>query len=153
MSYAINSTNTGWHAVNSKADLLPGETYSETQPIILTQIQAAQIDTLVAAYQTAIQQPVTFTTAGGITASFPADRDSRGDLQEALAIFGQGNSLPAGFHLVAVDGTQVPFTYKDLQGLAQVMWGQKWGAIQHLQDRKGKVNSAKNPADVNAVGW
>jgi hypothetical protein len=32
MSYAINSTNTGWRAINSQDDLLPGETYSETHP-------------------------------------------------------------------------------------------------------------------------
>jgi hypothetical protein len=32
MSYAINSTNTSWRAINSQEDLLPGETYSETQP-------------------------------------------------------------------------------------------------------------------------
>lgn len=32
MSYAINAQGTGWRAVNSEDDLLPGETYSETQP-------------------------------------------------------------------------------------------------------------------------
>lgn len=32
MTYAINSTNTGWRAINSVDDLLEGETYSEVQP-------------------------------------------------------------------------------------------------------------------------
>jgi hypothetical protein len=36
VSYAINSTQTGWRAINSQADLLPGETYSDTQPALPT---------------------------------------------------------------------------------------------------------------------
>lgn len=42
MSYAINSTNTGWRAVGSQADLLPGETYSDAQPILTLTPQAQQ---------------------------------------------------------------------------------------------------------------
>lgn len=34
MSYAINATKDGWRAVNSQDDLLPGETYSDTQPVL-----------------------------------------------------------------------------------------------------------------------
>jgi len=34
VSYAINATKDGWRAVNSQADLLPGETYSDTQPVL-----------------------------------------------------------------------------------------------------------------------
>lgn len=34
MSYAINQTATGWRAINSIEDLLPGEVYSETQPVL-----------------------------------------------------------------------------------------------------------------------
>jgi hypothetical protein len=37
VSYAINSTATGWRSVNSAADLLPGETFSDTQPVIIVQ--------------------------------------------------------------------------------------------------------------------
>ena len=32
MSYAINSTNTGWRSINSIDDLLDGEVISESQP-------------------------------------------------------------------------------------------------------------------------
>ena len=39
MSYAINATNDGWRAVNSETDLLAGETYSDTQPVIVLQPQ------------------------------------------------------------------------------------------------------------------
>lgn len=50
MSYAINSTNTGWRAIGSQADLLPGETYSDTQPVLT--VTPAQIE---AQYNAAIQ--------------------------------------------------------------------------------------------------
>ena len=36
MTYAINATKDGWRAVNSQDDLLPGETFSETQPVLAT---------------------------------------------------------------------------------------------------------------------
>lgn len=32
--YAINQTNTGFRAINSQADLLAGETLSNTQPVL-----------------------------------------------------------------------------------------------------------------------
>jgi hypothetical protein len=32
--YAINSTNTGWRAINSEADLLEGETLSLLEPVL-----------------------------------------------------------------------------------------------------------------------
>ena len=34
MSYAINAANDGWRAINSETDLLVGETYSDTQPVL-----------------------------------------------------------------------------------------------------------------------
>lgn len=51
MSYAINPTGTGWRAINSPDDLLPGETYSADQPV-LAPTQAQVIATLEAAVQT-----------------------------------------------------------------------------------------------------
>ena len=32
--YAINSTQNGWRSINSVDDLLEGETYSDTQPLL-----------------------------------------------------------------------------------------------------------------------
>ena len=34
MPYAINPTNDGWRSINSEADLLAGETFSATQPVL-----------------------------------------------------------------------------------------------------------------------
>lgn len=52
MSYAINATNNGWRAVNSSDDLLPGEIFSDLQPILapdnvaLVSDKLAQVRTL-----------------------------------------------------------------------------------------------------------
>lgn len=37
MGYAINSEQTGWRYVESEADVVLGETYSEAQPILQVQ--------------------------------------------------------------------------------------------------------------------
>ena len=34
MPYAINSTKSSWRCIDSEDDLLPGETYSESQPVL-----------------------------------------------------------------------------------------------------------------------
>lgn len=34
MSYAINAARTGWRAVSSADDLLPGEEFSEVEPVL-----------------------------------------------------------------------------------------------------------------------
>ena len=56
MSYAINSTDTGFRAINSEADLLPGETFSATLPVIVP--TQAQLD----AQAQATLDPVTVLT-------------------------------------------------------------------------------------------
>jgi hypothetical protein len=42
MSYAINSTGTGWRAIDSIDDLLPGEVFSGTQPVLVPVLTYAQ---------------------------------------------------------------------------------------------------------------
>ena len=43
MSYAINSTNTGWRSINSAEDLLEGETFSDVQPAPIEPSAADQV--------------------------------------------------------------------------------------------------------------
>lgn len=152
MSYAINSTNTGWRAVNSQADLVVGETFSATLPVLLAQIQLAQVATVAAAYQSAISQPVSFTTAGKVSKTFQADPGSIANLQGILAAF-TASTLPTGFYWVSQDNTQVPVTYADLQGLAAAMGAQGWTAFQRLQTAKAAIAAATTAAAVQAVAF
>ena len=142
MGYAINSTNTGWRAIDSKADLLPGETYSATQPVLAAQTLAEQIAALVATYETAISQPVTFTTAAGVKQTYQTDPASRQKMADMLNAYEHTGAVPAGFYWVAADNTQVPFTLADLQGLVTEVGAQGWAAFQALQAGKKALGAA-----------
>ncbi|MGL4756288.1 MAG: hypothetical protein ACRCXB_28375 [Aeromonadaceae bacterium] len=51
MSYAINATGTGWRSIDSADDLLQGETFSETEPVLeLVLTYAQELTALTAPY-------------------------------------------------------------------------------------------------------
>ena len=52
MSYAINSTSTGWRAINSQSDMLPGEVFSATQPVLA--VPAPTLDEIVSNFEGAV---------------------------------------------------------------------------------------------------
>jgi hypothetical protein len=125
-----------------------------TNPLpTLAQAQAAQIALLTAAYQQAIQQPVSYTSKGGVTKTYQADPGSIANLQAMLLAFGATQTVPSGFYWVSADNTQVPFVYADMQGLAQVIGTQGATAFQHLQTQKAAVNAATTVTAVQSIVW
>lgn len=124
-----------------------------TSAFLLQQAQAAQIAMLALAYQSAIVQPVNFTTAAGVAKNFQADANSVNNLQSMLAACTPAGKTPAGFYWVAADNTQVPFTLTDMQGLAAAIGAQGWTAFQHLQTQKSAVLAATTVSAVNAISW
>ncbi len=120
---------------------------------LLAQAQAAQTATLMAVYETASIQPVSYTTKAGVSHTFQADASSQQLVQTSLAGYSAAQAVPSGFYWVAADNTQVPFVYADLQGLAGVMIAQGWTAFQQLQTLKAEVRTATTVAAVQAVVW
>ncbi len=125
----------------------------QNPPITLAQAQAAQIAFLEAAYESAVTEPVTYTTAGGVTKAFQADMDSQIVLVKTQQGFAIAGSVPQGFYWLSSDNTQVPFTLADLKGLYGAMLAQGWSAFQHLQTQKAAVRTAATVAAVVAVTW
>ncbi|KWO62545.1 DUF4376 domain-containing protein [Burkholderia territorii] len=119
----------------------------------LAQVLTQQAAMLQAAYLVAIQQPVSFTTAAGVTKTFDADTDSQRTLQTAAQGYEMAGSVPDGFYWVAADNTQVPFTLADLKGLYAAMLAQGWAAFQHLQALKVELQSSTTVSAVQAVVW
>ncbi|MBN3779908.1 DUF4376 domain-containing protein [Burkholderia sp. Ac-20345] len=119
----------------------------------LAQVQAQQAAMLQAAYSVAIQQPVSFTTAAGVTKAFDADVASQRVLQTATQGYDMAGSVPDGFYWVAADNTQVSLTLADLKGLYGAMLAQGWTAFQRLQARKAAISAATTTSDVQAVVW
>jgi len=140
-----------WWVVNGA--LTQTDPNAPTAAQLLAQAQAAQIATLTAAYQQAIQDPVSYTSKGGVTKTYQADPGSVANLQNMLLAFGATQTVPSGFYWVAADNTQVPFTYADMQGLAQALGAQGAAAFQHLQTQKAAVKAATTVAEVQAVTW
>lgn len=148
---------TGCQAVASSAAI--GYTYDGTNffaptpaPITLPQAQASQLGIMVSAYQNAISQNVTFTTAGSVTESFTADPGSISNVQNMLAAY-SAKGVPTGFYWLSVDNVQVTFTLADLQSLAKAMGDQGWAAFQHLQAQKASILAATTVAAVQAIVW
>ncbi len=121
--------------------------------VALSQAQAAQNALLTAAYQAAIAQPVSYTSAGGVTQTYQADAGSVSNLKDAELGCRKAGATPSGFYWVAADNTQVPFSYADLLGLAAAMIAPGIAAFQHLQAQKAAVRAALTVAAVQVITW
>lgn len=119
----------------------------------LAQAQADQIAALAAAYAIAIVQPISFTTAAGVTQSYQADSQSVSNATDSMLGCQAAQSTPQGFYWVAADNTQVPFTYADLQGLAAAFFAQGQRAFVKLQTLKAQVRAATSVDQVTTVVW
>ena len=118
-----------------------------------TQAQAAQIDTLNAAYQAAITAPVSYTNAAGATATFNQDSTAKSNLQNALLASQKSQTWPLGLWLDVSGRPITPFTYADLQGLAEAMEAADTPDYQKLLTLIGQVSAATTVEAVQAVVW
>ncbi len=118
----------------------------------LPQVQSIQKQAIQADFQATITAPLTFTTAAGVTNTFPADPETISLHVEMITSL--GGLVPAGFYLVAVDGvTQVAFTGTDWTNFRTAMGNRGWAAKQHLDVLISQVNSATTIDAVKSVAW
>jgi hypothetical protein len=134
---------------------ITAEQFAQVATTVLTveQAQSSQIAALTSAYQAAIQQPVAFTSKGGISQTFQADAPSQTVLMQAVQGYMIAGATPDGFFWKAADNTHVPFVLADLQGLYEVMLARGWAAFQKLQVLKTSVSAATTTAAALAVVW
>jgi|SRR5580700_8006742 hypothetical protein len=119
----------------------------------VTAAQAAQIATLQAAYQAAIEAPVTYITKAGVSKQYSATPDAVANLEDCMLAFQLAGATPTGFYFIATDGTQVPFAYADLQGLSAAFGIPGAAAFAQLQTLTAQVNAATTVAAVQAIVW
>lgn len=120
---------------------------------LLAQAQVVQMQVLESAYTAAIQGPVNYTSVGGIAQTYQANEKSVRRLEQMLNVFAKAQATPSGFYWVAADNVRVPFTFADLQGLAEAMGTPGVIAFQHLQTLKAEVLAASNVSEVQAIAW
>lgn len=127
---------------------------ARTNPLpTFEQVVSKKITELEVAYSIATQISVEFTSEGGVTAIFQADKVSQDLLLKATIGFEiYGNTHP-GFYWLSKSNEQIPFTLNDLKGLYLVMIMQGGTAFQRLQLKKREVREATEVTEVQAVRW
>jgi len=110
--------------------------------------QCALID---ASYIAALSADIEFATAAGVTETYQADQQSLNTMMQT--IIGSGGSLINGFVWGASDNTQVPFTFADLQGLANAIYMRGNGFYFHRQTKKAAIRACLSVEDVNLISW
>ena len=156
----IDITDAQWHTCLSQ----PGWTVvsgvlvappTPTAAQLLAQAQAAQIATLQAAYKAAINTPVSFKNAAGITSTYPAGNSIA--LNGATAMQNLSNAITAGSagwslgKWLDTNNVAQTFTYADLQGLAAAMEAQETLDWQDLVAKVAEVQAATTVAAVQAI--
>lgn len=119
----------------------------------LSKLQADQVTAIKYGYASAAVQPVTFTTAAGVTATFQADQASQSILSISLQRARVAGGVPAGFYWKAADNTKPAFTLADLEGLDAAMFNQGWAAFQHKDNQIDAINAItdQNPSNPSAA--
>lgn len=106
-----------------------------------------------AAYGAAIQAPIAFKTAAGVSELFDADQASQLVLMQATQGYMISGSVPPGFYWKAANNVQVAFTLSDLQGLYAAMLAQGWAAFQKLQALKSEIVASTTVSAVRSITW
>lgn len=150
MSYAINATNDGWRAVNSSADLLPGETFSASTPVLvptLAQAKTAQIVTINGACQTALDT---------ITSPYPPAEISTWPQQYAEALAYTTSSTAATPMLSAIataSGQTVAALAASVIAKAAAYQAASGAAVGKRQALTAAINAATTVTSVQGIVW
>ncbi len=107
---------------------VPGATYTASTSTVnapaanynLVGVGNAQIAKIGAGLANAVNTPVSFTTAGGVSTSFANSQNNRHMLAEALTIWGSSN-WPSTYFLRDVNNIKVAITYADAVSLGQTL--------------------------------
>jgi len=118
---------------------------------LLGQAQSAQIAILIASRDAAMLAPVSFTTAGGITAMFSTSTEAISYLQ---GVIGAGSAAWTANLWLSNAGTPItPFTFADVQGLAAAIEAIETPEYQEMLKLIGEVMAATTVSAVQGVIW
>ena len=122
--------------------------------VLLAQAQSAQIAILQSSAQKAEQAPLTYTTSGGVTATFLMTPHQWTKFMGAyLKYVVKGDALPSGYAFFDQNGKSVAVTVADISGIFDAGMAQIDGAMVKLAGLIAQVNAATTVADVQAIVW
>ena len=122
--------------------------------VLLAQAQSAQIAILQSSAQKAEQAPLTYTTSGGVTATFLMTPHQWTKFMGAYTKYVvKGDALPSGYSFFDQNGKSVAVTVADISGIFDAGMAQIDGAMVKLAGLVAQVEAATTVADVQAVTW
>ncbi len=124
--------------------------------VLLEQAQSAQIGILQSSAQKAEQTPLTYTTSGGIVATFLMTPHQWTKFMGAyLKYVVKGDPLPSGYAFYDQNGKPVPVTVADISGIFDAGMAQIEGAMSKLSGLVGQVTASTitTVAEVQAIVW
>ncbi|WP_233868757.1 hypothetical protein [Paraburkholderia adhaesiva] len=119
----------------------------------LAEAQAARIAQLRAAWQSAGEAPVSFTTAAGHIDLYACDATSIANLDAMRAAHAETCTWLPDLWLNAADQPVTPFTWGDLEGLAQAITNRTPPDYPSLLAKIAAVMAATTIAQVEAITW
>jgi len=122
----------------------------------LLSAQTSRIVSITNKYNTSLlAATLSYTTVAGHVNIYQSDPASQTYAQSTLVALSQMPvpATPAGFYWVSSDNTHVPFTFADIQGLAQAMFAQGVVAFQNYQAKKAAIRAATTVAEVQAITY
>ena len=123
----------------------------------LSWVQSTQITLLQAGYQAAVNAPVTFKNAIGVTSSYPSGNTVLINGQRAkdllAEIISAGSSAWTLGKWLDVNNIPQTFTFADLQGLAQAMEAAITLDWTDLITKIAEVNAATTVEAVKSITW
>lgn len=152
----INITNkTGDNGLfpNIPSGLTPYTPPAPTAAELLADAQAVQTGLVNQSYQQTIEADISYTNQAGNTDDFQADPASQQNIIRTLLAYTATKEVPTGFYWVSSTNAQIPFTFVDLQNLAQDMTNRGWIAFTKLQSLKTRILAATTVAAVQAIVW
>ncbi len=136
---------------------LPANTALTPPPPTLAQSQAAQIATLQAAYLAAINSPVSFKNAAGVTSTYPAGNTLLINGQSAqsviMSVIAAGSAAWTLGKWLDTNNVAQTFTFADTQGLAAAMEAAATLDWQDLVAKIAEVQAATTVSAVWAIVW
>ena len=120
----------------------------------LTAAQSAQIALLQSSAQKAEQAPLTYTTSGGVTATFLMTPHQWTKFMGAYTKYVvKGDTFPSGYSFFDQNGKPVPVTVADISGIFDAGMAQIEGAMSKLSSLVAQVEAATTVSAVQAIVW
>ena len=136
---------------------IPADELATALPYVepLADAQSAQVAILQAAYHAAVNAPVTFQNAAGVTSTYPAGDTvllNGQTAKQALSdVITAGSTAWTLGYWIDTAGVSQIFTYADLQALAGAMEAVEVAAFQDIETKAAQVQAATTVAAVQLI--